>query len=325
MIVLKVHTPDGIETHRISRFPCRIGRALDNDIIINDRSVSGRHAVIDRVGDDLEIVDSGSRNGMRIAEQAVTRHIIRDPVRILFGEVSVDFRSIEENYENTSVIHLLSISDTPYFLKHPYAAAAAATVVNLGVSFLISKLMQPGFKFSSFVGQEFGVLMLCAMLGAALSVWTKFQTGRYKFFSLIFVLLSSQTIALVNVGTNDFVEFNLNSEVLSNIWTFGFYALTGYYFFQSLSLVIFPDTHRLKRQLSVIGLIAGIAAVITIGNHLSKERINMLRIPAALAYPIRNFSADKNNFTTFEADFNELSGELEKYRLEQVSKNAELE
>jgi hypothetical protein len=65
----------GQEPHVLRRRQTRIGRNLDNDIVVNNDRVSRYHAEIVRQGEDLLLVDKQSRNGVwlngrKVAEQA---------------------------------------------------------------------------------------------------------------------------------------------------------------------------------------------------------------------------------------------------------------
>lgn len=90
-----------------------IGRAADNDIQVEDRAVSGRHARIEWVKADndqggfYQLVDLDSTNGTflnehRLSEPVVLRH--DDSLRIGF----VTFRYLDEHaqdFEQTAKIH----------------------------------------------------------------------------------------------------------------------------------------------------------------------------------------------------------------------------
>ena len=49
--------------HPVDRFPLRIGRSLDNDLVLADPYVSPHHLIIDDGGDAWMLVDQESRNG----------------------------------------------------------------------------------------------------------------------------------------------------------------------------------------------------------------------------------------------------------------------
>lgn len=57
-----------VARHAVRRLPARIGRAYDNDVILDDPYVALHHAVLERAPTGgLEIVDAGSRNGLHRA------------------------------------------------------------------------------------------------------------------------------------------------------------------------------------------------------------------------------------------------------------------
>src|SRR5882762_9819235 len=69
-----------------------IGRANDNDIVLNDFSVSRRHAYLKKEDDDWVIYDNQSTNGVRVNEKAVPRAVVRDGDHALIGTFLLRFR-----------------------------------------------------------------------------------------------------------------------------------------------------------------------------------------------------------------------------------------
>src|SRR6185369_14452590 len=84
--------------HRITALPLTVGRALTNDIILDDPYIDAEHARI-VLGDDgvLRIDDLGSVNGLRTngskVDRVVTVHA-GDEVRI--GRTTLRFRDVNE-------------------------------------------------------------------------------------------------------------------------------------------------------------------------------------------------------------------------------------
>ncbi len=71
----------------------RLGRALDNDIVVDDSSVSRYHANI-RSGDGaFELVDLNSRNGTFVADRRITEARISNGDSIRLGDVQLTFRA----------------------------------------------------------------------------------------------------------------------------------------------------------------------------------------------------------------------------------------
>ena len=70
-----------------------IGRAPDNMIILEDPSVSSRHAQLERAGDNYRLKDVGSTNGTRVNGVPKTETMLRFDDRIRFGGVESRFES----------------------------------------------------------------------------------------------------------------------------------------------------------------------------------------------------------------------------------------
>jgi len=81
-VQLVVRYPGGTtKTFPVAHFPTTIGRALDNDIIVDFPTVSRHHARLERHDGDgrgYRIVDLQSTNGLWVAGQRVSEHALQD-------------------------------------------------------------------------------------------------------------------------------------------------------------------------------------------------------------------------------------------------------
>lgn len=81
------------------RFPLRIGtattlgRALDNDIVVNHASVSRHHASIDAVNGAFRLRDLGSQNGTYVGVERVTEASIADGDMVKLGDAAFTFHA----------------------------------------------------------------------------------------------------------------------------------------------------------------------------------------------------------------------------------------
>ncbi len=75
----------------IEKLTTKIGRALDNDIVINDFSVSRHHAEIIFENNQFIIQDLKSRNGTRVNQRLTSRAILKDGDEILLGTFKMQF------------------------------------------------------------------------------------------------------------------------------------------------------------------------------------------------------------------------------------------
>jgi len=76
----------------VSKDVASIGRANDNDIVLNDFSVSRRHAFIKREQDEWVIYDNQSTNGVRVNDKAVPRAVVGDGDHVLIGTFLLRFK-----------------------------------------------------------------------------------------------------------------------------------------------------------------------------------------------------------------------------------------
>ena len=68
-----------------------IGRSPAADIVLDDSSVSRRHALIARRGEETVILDDRSLNGIRVNGERVNEATLRNGDTILLGQVTLRF------------------------------------------------------------------------------------------------------------------------------------------------------------------------------------------------------------------------------------------
>lgn len=71
----------------------RIGRALENDVVIADTRVSRFHAEVRREGDRYLVRDLGSTNGTLVADEPIEEAVLREGDTISLGGCLLDFRT----------------------------------------------------------------------------------------------------------------------------------------------------------------------------------------------------------------------------------------
>jgi adenylate cyclase len=76
----------------LSKETASIGRANDNDIVLNDFSVSRRHAFLKKENGAWFIYDNQSTNGVKVNDQAVPKAAVGDGDRALIGTFLLRFR-----------------------------------------------------------------------------------------------------------------------------------------------------------------------------------------------------------------------------------------
>lgn len=98
-LILEIRDARGVPTlHRLDTLPVTIGRALTNDIILDDPYLDARHAFIgvDESG-AMTIGDLGSLNGLRRNGSRETNHIAVEPgTEVRVGRTTLRFRDVDE-------------------------------------------------------------------------------------------------------------------------------------------------------------------------------------------------------------------------------------
>ena len=69
----------------------RFGRGMAADVVLEDRSVSRRHAVITCRGDEAVLRDDRSLNGVHVNGERVAQATLRDGDAIALGDVQMRF------------------------------------------------------------------------------------------------------------------------------------------------------------------------------------------------------------------------------------------
>ncbi|SRR6266567_3552350 len=91
--------------------PVKIGRAWDNQLVLNDPTVSSHHAEIRAQGQDYIIVDLGSTNGTFVNEQRLDRNVAR---LLISGDTIRIGEKIFTYYNDTGVTRTPSLPLNPF-------------------------------------------------------------------------------------------------------------------------------------------------------------------------------------------------------------------
>jgi len=97
-----LHKVDEPKRLLLERRTTRIGRALDNDLVINEtfvgwETVSRYHADVRLEKDRWVLVDSGSQNGVFVNGRRTGRNILCDGYRVSLGSAEFLFRTGENS------------------------------------------------------------------------------------------------------------------------------------------------------------------------------------------------------------------------------------
>lgn len=92
--------------HPITRTICRIGRGKDNELVLDDSSISRRHAEIHRnVHGSFDIIDMNSMNGVFVNGEKIGKAMLQEGDEIEIGDISLKFSQLSpEHAEEESTV-----------------------------------------------------------------------------------------------------------------------------------------------------------------------------------------------------------------------------
>ena len=97
MPMIHVVNKDGrINDYPILKDETTIGRGKDNDIILNDGTVSRNHAIIKKVKNEFIVIDLGSFNGTKVNGKSVQNATLRHDDLISIGPIELTFMTKEK-------------------------------------------------------------------------------------------------------------------------------------------------------------------------------------------------------------------------------------
>ena len=100
MAKLLIQMPDGEEvTHDLPEDKTTVGRLAENSLVIQDTSVSSRHAEISFKNNAFFVTDLGSTNGTFLNDEQITESALNHGDELRFGSIPTRFESQNDSGE----------------------------------------------------------------------------------------------------------------------------------------------------------------------------------------------------------------------------------
>ena len=91
---LAIEDGDEVVVIPLSEGSLRLGRGQASDVVLEDRSVSRRHAVVTRRGGEVVLWDDRSLNGVRVNGERVQQAVLGAGDAIALGDVQMRFLAV---------------------------------------------------------------------------------------------------------------------------------------------------------------------------------------------------------------------------------------
>lgn len=120
-----------IKEVQITKDKTTLGRRPYNDIVIDNLAVSGEHAVLQMIGNDVFIEDLNSTNGTYLNGKAVKKQLLSHNDTVEIGKYKIKFLTEESSdYEKTMIIRPTGVPPKPAFV--PTAPLTSHASTNFG-------------------------------------------------------------------------------------------------------------------------------------------------------------------------------------------------
>lgn len=151
-----------IKEVQVTKDKTTLGRRPYNDIVIDNLAVSGEHAVLQMVGQDVFIEDLNSTNGTYINGKAVKKQLLQHNDTVEIGKYKIKYLSHEtSDYEKTMIIKPGSTPAGPPTFQHTSPLTAQSGFGGLsGASSAVIKVLN-----GAAVGREVALTKVVTTVG----------------------------------------------------------------------------------------------------------------------------------------------------------------
>ena len=311
------------ETFRIEKFPCRIGRSKENDIVIESDWVSVNHCEIVNDGENFELRDLNSTNKIVHNKIILDKHQINDGDEVIVGDVKLTFYFDEEKYEKTKVNDLTVLSKSSliqkYLSEHQiqtyflYAIPLLLLILFYKMIFVYDFTYKTYARACVFVFWFFFCSYLLMVLISRLSnghcFWRKLYREVMILFTITFAIIYLMEILEGIVINSDVLHFlGINLIGWNIVYRMG---VVVYYQFKRKNTAIFSAIFVVCISLCHIGLYS----------ILREDQHHDLR--GTIFYPVINYSINNNKFEKIWLKMQASIDEVDKKRHELIKEKKE--
>ena len=250
---------------KVMDWPLRVGRALDNDLVLADPHVAAHHFSIasntdpDPEADGLHLVVGDTRNGVQWGREHLLagerRALPRagEPIELTIGRSTLRLR-----LAGHSVAAELALDKLPSPRRGMAVAAIAACVLLAGLLFDAWLAADPEGQWrslaSTLIAAATGTVVWCGLWALLSKTFTR-QT-HFGWHLRVFLLASIAWLLLQTLP--QLLAFSLSWPWLSDFSFIATYAVGGAALYFHL-LAVEPARHRMLRWMASGGVLAGVA------------------------------------------------------------------
>ncbi len=258
----------GDVAHRVplTALPATVGRAYDNDVIVDDPFVAPHHLRIERRDDgSLGAVDLGTRNGLHILPDGGAG----DALRLRIGHTSIRVRTrdfpVTAEQPDPVAARWGSVPAAVLLLCAYLALLALHTYAGTVEEFVPARL---------FVGLPIALVVPAAWAGAWAAIG-RLTAGRAMFFAHAALTLTGLVATLVIEPFSNLLAFSLSAPIVVTILPLVLGAIGGMVLYSQLRLVSHQSTALLVTA-AVVVVALGVSGTYVAGYLEAREDVSRL-------------------------------------------------
>lgn len=316
-VFVELLTPDGEVTHRIkcNQLPIRIGRAYDNDIILDDPHTAAHHAHIElNQLDELVINDLGSRNG-------IAQDNLRNNFFVIDGNATYRLGHTRLRVRTTSHVVAEEISDSTNHRWEGWRSALLGAVLLVVIGLLSTWLadLQQG-TLSKYLLEIVSVVGFAVGWAGVWALFSRLFNGHARFGRHLLIVSSGLTILELWEFLSGAIAYAFSIETLATFTSPPTIVICAFVLYFHLLTAGNKRPQRLKYYLTglaILGIGITMAKQYQTSNHLADELYLSNLYP-----PTLRISGDKT-LDAFTANINSLKAKVDNERKENPEKDAD--
>jgi hypothetical protein len=262
-----------VQRHPVARLPATLGRAYDNDVILDDPYVAPHHLRLERAeSGELALVDLESRNGLFALDPTtrVARAPARPEARFRIGHTQLRIRP-----RSYAVAAEREVAGRKPWFRRPVAfvglwAAALACVLIYAFTSTIERIEPLKLAMPA----VWVTLGLCVWA----SVWAfagKALAGRGNFVAHLTIGLAAFVLLIVTITLGGYAAFAFSSSAIDEGTIVPIAAVLAWALYRHLALV--SRQPRGMLALAAVGIVVGAFGVLSLAEQAG-QRDNLARM-----------------------------------------------
>lgn len=260
ILKVKIHSNQGqVREESFFKRKVEVGRLHDNDLVIDDETISGRHCSIIQEQGIIKIIDHNSLNGIIYNNEVVAEARIQGQGEVKLGECTIYLEI--DTQDRTREIDLEQFIDKrKSYLKFPYILSFSFVFLTL-CHFWLTNYHSSNLKALTYSLANIVVILFFIALG---TIGTKLFSRKFKLIAVAELFLKIFIFALLlELGLNVIISIHPSMNFLQPLT----FSLFGIHFFSKYLIL----TEAFQHYKKVFAFMASLGLLFYSGTFIAEK------------------------------------------------------